>query len=255
MKEKKLSLLSNTSSSSSSNLITEPEDQYELYVQHKEPIIPMDFTIGNFLTLPSNHSDDSSKNDSLFVRTIDSVFESRAKLIQQMTSDEEGCCSPRVLIICSGARRGCDVINILSRSFKCKIGKLFAKHFRIQEQIEVLKSTYFPIAVGTPNRLYKLIEMGALSLTDTSLVIVDLYEDVKGFHVMTLSDTKKDFYNFMSNCCSKEKDHLKIACIKDSSVTTKNNNFHSAQSNNKFNNARLKINKKKQMKFKKPGFK
>lgn len=48
---------------------------------------------------------------------------------------------------------------------KCKIAKLFAKHFKVQEQIELLSKQYFPVAVGTPNRLSKLVELGALSLS------------------------------------------------------------------------------------------
>ena len=48
---------------------------------------------------------------------------------------------------------------------KCKIAKLFAKHFKVQDQIDLLSKQYFPVAVGTPNRLSKLIELGALSLS------------------------------------------------------------------------------------------
>lgn len=47
---------------------------------------------------------------------------------------------------------------------KCKIAKLFAKHFKVQDQIDLLSKQYFPVAVGTPNRLAKLVELGALSL-------------------------------------------------------------------------------------------
>ena len=48
---------------------------------------------------------------------------------------------------------------------KCKIAKLFAKHFKVQDQIDLLSKQYFPVAVGTPNRLSKLVELGALSLS------------------------------------------------------------------------------------------
>ena len=48
---------------------------------------------------------------------------------------------------------------------KCKIAKLFAKHFKVQDQIDLLSKQYFPVAVGTPNRLAKLVELGALSLS------------------------------------------------------------------------------------------
>jgi protein CMS1 len=218
MKEKKISALSSQSSEPVVDVIG-ADSQFELYLQHKGPNVPMDFSEDNFLTLPSRSS---TGEGNRFISTIDMSFASRADLLRAPDTAEEGCCSPLVLVICSGARRGCDVINALSQNFKCKIGKLFAKHFRIQDQIEILKSTHFPLAVGTPNRLHKLVEMGALSLSQTVLVIVDLCEDVKGFNVMNLCDTKGDFYNFMSTYCSPEKDHLKIACIKDNAMIKTN---------------------------------
>lgn len=53
---------------------------------------------------------------------------------------------------------------------KCKIAKLFAKHFKVQDQIDLLSKQYFPVAVGTPNRLSKLIELGALSLSRVKVI-------------------------------------------------------------------------------------
>lgn len=238
MKEKKLSALTSQSSEPVTDVMN-AESQLELYLHNKEPNIPMDFCENNFLTLPSRSN---TGEGNRFISTIDLAIPSRADLFRAPLSPEEGCCSPVVLVICSGARRGCDVINMLSQNLKCKIGKLFAKHFRIQDQIEILKSTHFPVAVGTPNRLHKLVELGALSLSQTVLLIVDLCEDVKGFNVMSLCDTKNDFYNFMSTYCSPEKDHMKIACIKDTALiksNTANNSGASfgkkfkVQSNNK----------------------
>jgi protein CMS1 len=228
MKEKKLSAIKSKPSEPDVDIV-DAESQFELYLKHKEPNVPMEFTEHNFLTLPSRSN---TTEGNRFISTIDFAIPSRADLFRLPDEREEGCCSPAVLVMCSGARRGCDVINSLSQNFKCKIGKLFAKHFRIQDQIEILKSTHFPLAVGTPNRLHKLVEMGALSLSQTVLVVVDLCEDVKGFNVMSLADTKKDFYSFMSTYCSQEKEHLKIACIKDDVITktTKNNNTNAGHS-------------------------
>lgn len=231
MKEKKkITALSSLSSESEADVIG-ADSQLELYLKFKEPNIPMEFSEDHFLSLPSRCN---TGEGNRFISTIDLAIPSRADLFRVPISPEEGCCSPVVLVICSGARRGCDVINMLSKNLKCKIGKLFAKHFRIQDQIEILKSTHFPVAVGTPNRLHKLVELGALSLSQTVLVIVDLCEDVKGFNVMSLCDTKNDFYNFMSSYCSPEKDHIKIACIKENAIiksnTTANNYNNSGQS-------------------------
>ena len=40
--------------------------------------------------------------------------------------------SPTVVVVCSSAIRSVEVIGILSKTLKCKIGKLFAKHFKVQ---------------------------------------------------------------------------------------------------------------------------
>lgn len=47
---------------------------------------------------------------------------------------------------------------------------MFAKHFKVQDQIDLLSKQYFPVAVGTPNRLAKLVELGALSLSRVKVI-------------------------------------------------------------------------------------
>lgn len=42
----------------------------------------------------------------------------------------------------------------------CRIAKLFAKHFKIEEQEAFLRKEQARIVVGTPNRLEKLIDTG-----------------------------------------------------------------------------------------------
>lgn len=90
----------------------------------------------------------------------------------------------------------------IKQSFKCKVAKLFSKHMKVKDQQALLQSgAFFPVAVGeiaiyllkiskqllcvfvymmhilrsagTPNRLNKLAEIGALSLADTDVVIID----------------------------------------------------------------------------------
>lgn len=249
MKEKKL--LARSSSSSSSSEGEEEESPLQVFLKHKPPSAPSDFSPEHFLQLnphPSSSSITAKKKKkppsppSLFLDAIDQAVPSREDLLRAGDTEE---CSPRVVVVCSGARRGCDVIQILSKHYKCKVGKLFAKHFRIQDQIEVLNATDFPIVVGTPHRLHKLVEMGSLSLSQTLLVVVDMCKDVKGFHVMSLCDTKNDFYTFMGTSCSKEKDHLRIALVSDDSAVelkkrkpkqfefNKNNKKFRSQHNNK----------------------
>ena len=86
--------------------------------------------------------------------------------------------SPLVLIITAGAARSAEIVKSESVYRRCKIAKLFAKHFKVEEQVEMLRESH-PIAIGTPNRLKKLLDIGALSLASTKLVIVDIAVDNK----------------------------------------------------------------------------
>ncbi len=58
-------------------------------------------------------------------------------------------------------------------SLRYPVAKLFAKHFKVDEQVEVLKA-FTPIGCGTPNRLAKLADIGALNLDHLKLLIIDM---------------------------------------------------------------------------------
>ncbi|KAJ0408196.1 hypothetical protein ATCC90586_003304 [Pythium insidiosum] len=99
--------------------------------------------------------------------------------------------SPIFLIVCSSALRAVEVLKHLS-SFRCKVAKLFARHMKAKEQEDQLTLHFHPIAVGTPARLKKLLEMDALSLQHTSHVILDMAKDKKNMTILDLKDTSKD---------------------------------------------------------------
>ena len=61
----------------------------------------------------------------------------------------------------------------------CRIGKLFAKHFKIEEQRTELLSRCVNVAVGTPNRMAKLAEDRSLKLERLKLVLIDCAIDAK----------------------------------------------------------------------------
>ncbi len=61
----------------------------------------------------------------------------------------------------------------------CKVGKLFAKHFKVEEQRAELAQRRLAVAVGTPNRLTKLADLGALRLDRLRLIAVDVHLDAK----------------------------------------------------------------------------
>lgn len=104
--------------------------------------------------------------------------------------------SPYFLILCSSALRCVEVIKYLT-PFKCRVAKLFAKHMKVDEQAKQLAGVYLPIAVGTPARVKKLLEMNALSLKHTTHVVFDMEKDKKQLTVLELKDTAKEMMDLL----------------------------------------------------------
>ena len=69
--------------------------------------------------------------------------------------------------------------------------------------------------IGTPNRLRKLIEIGALQLSRLQVVLLDYTNDQKNYNLVTLAEVKTDFYELLYGPIHKERNHLKIALIRD----------------------------------------
>ncbi|KAK3749566.1 hypothetical protein QZH41_019704, partial [Actinostola sp. cb2023] len=67
--------------------------------------------------------------------------------------------SPLLLLVSSAATRAVD-LNKSVEKFKgdAKVVKLFAKHFKFDEQVKFLASHSVHIGIGTPNRILKLLQ-------------------------------------------------------------------------------------------------
>ncbi|PVU92071.1 hypothetical protein BB559_003849 [Furculomyces boomerangus] len=108
---------------------------------------------------------------------------------------------PQILVICSSAIRAVDVNRgIKSADGKIVVGKLFSKHMKAGEQEEYLKTTQIDVAVGTPNRLLKLIENKALVIDNRlKLVVLDCFVDNKKRTVLDMNETMADLSNLWKN--------------------------------------------------------
>ena len=108
--------------------------------------------------------------------------------------------SPMVLIVCLSARRAVAVLKELSQ-LKVRAAKLFAKHMSIDDQRELLQTSAFGLAVGTPHRIQALCEKengrSTLYLGKTKLVILDTHANQKGYTVCTLPDTASECMSFV----------------------------------------------------------
>ncbi|XP_059674029.1 protein CMSS1 isoform X1 [Gavia stellata] len=79
-----------------------------------------------------------------------------------------------MLVICSSALRSLELIKSMT-AFKgdCRVLKLFAKHIKIKEQVNMLEKGVFHIGVGTPGRVKALVEQDGLCLNSTKYMILD----------------------------------------------------------------------------------
>ena len=72
--------------------------------------------------------------------------------------------------------------------------QLFAKHFKVSEQIEHLQKTKISIAAGTPNRIGKILaDSDALHIRQQTMILLDLtYRDSSELPVDGTTDTLTD---------------------------------------------------------------
>lgn len=103
--------------------------------------------------------------------------------------------SPSVLVVSSAAMGAIAFIKSCQEfNAKCKIGKLFAKHIKVEEQQDILKSTFMGIAAGTPNRIVKLADLGALKLDRLKLVLLDVQLDAKQRTILDIPEVRADWW-------------------------------------------------------------
>ncbi|KAI8325715.1 hypothetical protein GQ54DRAFT_193137 [Martensiomyces pterosporus] len=102
--------------------------------------------------------------------------------------------APQVLIICSSALRVLDLVKRLRPLSKRVVLKLFSRHVKIAEHKKLLENTPVDIAVGTPNRILKLLSDGDLKVNRLRLVVIDCWQDDKMRVVVDMDDTRKDLF-------------------------------------------------------------
>ncbi|NXC28561.1 CMS1 protein, partial [Campylorhamphus procurvoides] len=99
-----------------------------------------------------------------------------------------------MLVICSSALRSLELIKSMT-AFKgdCRVLKLFAKHIKIKEQMNMLEKGVFHIGVGTPGRVKALVEQDGLCLSSTKYMILDWnWRDQKLRRMMDIPEIKKE---------------------------------------------------------------
>jgi len=104
----------------------------------------------------------------------------------------------RVLVLCNSAQRCVEVSKALS-DFKQPVGKFYAKHSHVPEQLRLIKDKDPRVCVGAPARCSTLIAKGGLKLDDLQLIVIDMHRDSKNADIFTQLPSRKDLLNLVYN--------------------------------------------------------
>ncbi|KAJ2749988.1 cms1 ribosomal small subunit [Coemansia pectinata] len=163
-------------------------DTWNKYMKKAHPGIT-DLELADHLMLPQHiYTTTPAPSDSYLedlAKTAVSTGKSKNKVMHG---------APQVLVICSSALRVIDLVKRLRPVSKRGVLKLFSRHIKISEQIKTLKTTAVDIAVGTPNRILKLLTDDALKVNRLRLVVIDCWQDDKMRVVIDMDDTRKDLF-------------------------------------------------------------
>ena len=74
---------------------------------------------------------------------------------------------------------------------------MFAKHIKVKEQEDFLKSKVSHVLIGTPNRLATLTNNKALHLDQLEYLVFDSWKNAKGFSLLEVREVGKDLASFL----------------------------------------------------------
>ncbi|KAJ5652390.1 Protein CMS1 [Penicillium longicatenatum] len=106
------------------------------------------------------------------------------------SSEQKG--TPHTLVITGAGLRAADIVRAL-RPFQNKesiVGKLFAKHIKLDEAKQFLQRAQMGIGIGTPTRVSDLVESGDLKLNELQRIVIDgSHIDQKQRGIFDMKDT------------------------------------------------------------------
>lgn len=181
-----------------------PNQQCELYwklyvynmVQHKLQLSSIEqqntLTTSNVVKLNINESHTLDKLNKLIKTQLFADYKSTLCSSVQSSIVHH---SPYIVYICSNALRCVEVVRSLYTLglHKSMIVKLFSKHIKIEEQIQLLDND-IRIVCGTPNRIHKLIDNNSLQLDRCRYIVCDMQRDSKNYTLFTLPDVSHEYF-------------------------------------------------------------
>ncbi|KAI9376259.1 U3-containing 90S pre-ribosomal complex subunit-domain containing protein [Aspergillus egyptiacus] len=147
----------------------------------------------NDLSVPDSAFLDTSSFDS--PRTLEKLpdflkaFSPKGSNLSD-SSEQKG--TPHTLVVAAAGLRAADIVRAL-RTFQTKespIGKLFAKHIKLEEAKQFLERARIGIGAGTPSRISDLIDAGSLKLDELKRIVIDgSYVDQKQRGIFDMKET------------------------------------------------------------------
>ncbi|ORY21419.1 U3-containing 90S pre-ribosomal complex subunit-domain containing protein [Naematelia encephala] len=148
------------------------------------------------LAEPPNYSpiDTSDSFAPLFKRVETLLGSSSSKKKGKGSGAANG--TPRVIILSMSGQRCADVVRAVRDVKRTgQVAKLFAKHFKLADQVTYLSKTNVSIAVGTPARVAKLVEQDALKITQDTIILLDAsFLDSKKRTLLTLPESRTELW-------------------------------------------------------------
>ncbi|KAJ2013365.1 hypothetical protein GGI06_003841 [Coemansia sp. S85] len=166
----------------------EQADLWNKYMKKAHPGIT-DLELADHLMLPQHIYTTTSAPSDTYIEDLAKTAVSTGKSKNKVMHG-----APQVLVICSSALRVVDLVKRLRPVSKRGVLKLFSRHIKIADQQKALKTTAVDVAVGTPNRILKLMTGGELKVNRLRLVVIDCWQDDKMRVVIDMDDTRKDLF-------------------------------------------------------------
>lgn len=101
------------------------------------------------------------------------------------------------LVLCSSALRCISLIKDISSKTGDKPLKLFAKHLKIEDQIQQLKQGRGFYAVGTPGRVLALYDRDPKVFAGLKQIVLDMDRDSKTRCLLDMSETRDPLLEFL----------------------------------------------------------
>ncbi|TGJ79157.1 hypothetical protein E0Z10_g9614 [Xylaria hypoxylon] len=141
---------------------------------------------------PSAIKDSSSFSEPRNLENLPAFLEAHAKNPKTLEDAPKENGSPHTIIVTGAGLRAAELVRAVRKyqSKKITVGKLFAKHIKIEDSKKFLESHRTGVAVGTPVRLNDLVDSGTLKLDKLERLVVDAsHIDQKKRGIMDMKET------------------------------------------------------------------